>query len=66
MLKCPKCEKSGMYSAVPYPVGGMTTKVNLIQCMHCNTVVGVTEIDSNAYLADRIDKLAKKLNVNLD
>lgn len=59
---CVKC-KSTKFEAVLQNPQGSSFNFIFIQCAACGGVVGVTEFYN---LGARLDKLAKKLNVDLD
>ncbi len=61
--RCPKCELN-QFEIVVEDVnkGSGTTKIRLVRCSKCKTVVGALEKEN---VADLIDKLAKALNLKV-
>jgi hypothetical protein len=60
--KCPHCQKCGFEVVTEEPKDS-NFKVHFVRCQWCKTVVGTMEYYNSGAL---IQKLAKKLNVNLD
>ena len=60
--KCPRCEKTRFEVVLESP-DNSNFKMQFIRCWSCKTVVGVLEYYNNGVL---IQKLAKKLNINLE
>jgi predicted nucleic-acid-binding Zn-ribbon protein len=58
--KCPKCQAAQFELTRQDHIKGANQPMYFIQCVSCNTVVGVTEFYDTAAL---LDKIAKKIGI---
>jgi predicted nucleic-acid-binding Zn-ribbon protein len=58
--KCPKCERTQFELIRPDHIKGANQPMYFVQCVNCNTVVGVTEFYDTAAL---LEKIAKKIGI---
>jgi hypothetical protein len=58
--KCPRCEKSQFELVRQDHIRGANQPMYFVQCVSCNTVVGVTDFYDTATL---LEKIAKKVGI---